>query len=602
MATNVALASNPENPILAAQGGSFLVEDRTPEEVFTPEDMTEEQRMIGQTCADWMEKDVLPQLPKILKLDYELIRTLFSKAGDLGLLGIEVPEEYGGLGLDKISATVVAENVARDGSMATTYAAHTGIGTLPIVYFGTEEQKKKYLPKLATGEWVASYSLSEASSASDAMNAKARAVLSPDGKSWILNGEKMWLTNAGFADLYITFAKVDGEHFTAFIIEKGMPGVSLGHEEKKTGIKGSSTRPLILADAVVPRENLLGEIGKAHKIAFNVLNIGRFKLGAGVTGGAKLAIGQAAQYAKGRMAFGQPISNFGLIKHKLGEMAILAYVSESLVYRTAGMIDRNQSGVDMKDTATALKRIEEYDVECSIAKVWCSEMLDYVVDETVQIFASAGFVEDYPAERYWRDARINRIFEGTNEINRLLVPGRLLRRAMKGELPVFQKAMALMEEVQAGPGLRETPEGFLAAEAQMVAGAKKIGLMVIGLAAQKFGDKLVDEQEVLGCFADIAMETYAFESAVLRAQKRATALGEDQARLQEAAVKVFAQDAMDKIENTARRALAAIDEGDMLRTYLAALKRFSRREVANTIALRRQVAEAVIERGRYPLG
>jgi alkylation response protein AidB-like acyl-CoA dehydrogenase len=602
MATNAAQVFNPGNPIVAAQGGSFLVEDRTPDEIFTPEDMTDEQRMIGQTCADWMEKDVLPQLPKILKLDYELIRRLFNKAGALGLLGIEVPEEYGGLGLDKISATVVAENVARDGSVATTYAAHTGIGTLPIVYFGTEEQKKKYLPKLATGEWIASYSLSEASSASDAMNAKARAVLSPDGKSWILNGEKMWLTNAGFADIYITFAKVDGEHFTAFIIEKGMPGVSLGHEEKKTGIKGSSTRPLILADAVVPKENLLGEIGKAHKIAFNVLNIGRFKLGAGVTGGAKLAIGQAAQYAKGRMAFGHPISDFGLVKHKLGEMAILAYVSESLVYRTAGMIDRNLTGLDVKDTNTCLKRIEEYDVECSIAKVWCSEMLDYVVDETVQIFASAGFVEDYPAERYWRDARINRIFEGTNEINRLLVPGRLLRRAMKGELPVFGKAMALMEEVTSGPALRETPEGFLAAEAQMVAGAKKIALMCIGLAAQKYGEKLVEEQEVLGCFADIAMDTYALESAVLRAQKRAAALGEDRARLQEAAVRCFAQDALDRIEANARRALAAIDEGDMLRTYLAALKRFSRREAANTIALRRQVADAVIENGRYPLG
>jgi alkylation response protein AidB-like acyl-CoA dehydrogenase len=599
---NAALASNPESPIIAAQGGSFLVEDRACEEVFTPEDLTEEQKMIGQTCADWMEKDVLPQLPKILKLDYELIRTLFSKAGDLGLLGIEVPEEYGGLGLDKICATLVAENVARDGSVATTYAAHTGIGTLPIVYFGTEEQKKKYLPKLANGQWIASYSLSEASSASDAMNAKARAVLSPDGKNWILNGEKMWLTNAGFADLYITFAKVDGEHFTAFIIEKGMPGVSLGHEERKTGIKGSSTRPLILADAVVPRENLLGEIGKAHKIAFNVLNIGRFKLGAGVTGGAKLAIGQAATYAKGRMAFGHPISDFGLIKHKLGEMAILAYVSESLVYRTAGMIDRNLAGIDTKDSEKCLKRIEEYDVECSIAKVWCSEMLDYVVDETVQIFASAGFVEDYPAERYWRDARINRIFEGTNEINRLLVPGRLLRRAMKGELPVFQKAMALMEEIQAGPALRETPEGFLAAEAQLVAGAKKIALMCIGLAAQKFGDKLVDQQELLGYFADITMETFAFESAVLRAQKRAAALGEEQARLQEAAVRCFAHDAMDKIESYARRLLAGIEEGDMLRTYLAALKRFARRETVNTIALRRQVAEAVIEHGRYPLG
>src|SRR6185436_4980966 len=380
MATNAALASTPESPILAAQGGSFLVEDRTPEEVFTPEDMTDEQRMIGQTCADWMEKDVLPQLPKILKLDYQLIRSLFDKAGSLGLLGIEVPEEYGGLGLDKISATVVAENVARDGSMATTYAAHTGIGTLPIVYFGTEEQKKKYLPKLATGEWIASYSLSEASSASDAMNAKARAVLSPDGKSWILNGEKMWLTNAGFADVYITFAKVDGERFTAFIIEKGMPGVSLGAEEKKTGIKGSSTRPLILTDAVIPKENLLGEIGKGHKIAFNILNIGRFKLGAGVTGGAKLALRACVEYGKSRTAFGHPIVDFGLIQHKLGEMAILAYAAESMVYRTAGLIDRNLAGVGLNDPAEALRRIEEYDVECSMIKVWCSEMVDYVVD------------------------------------------------------------------------------------------------------------------------------------------------------------------------------------------------------------------------------
>jgi hypothetical protein len=381
-----------------------------------------------------------------------------------------------------------------------------------------------------------------------------------------------------------------------------MPGVSLGHEEKKTGIKGSSTRPLILSDAVIPRENLLGEIGKGHKIAFNVLNIGRFKLGAGVTGGAKLAIGQAAQYAKGRMAFGHPISDFGLIKHKLGEMAILAYVSESLVFRTAGMIDRNLSGIDVRDSGTALKRIEEYDVECSMAKVWCSEMLDYVVDETVQIFASAGFVEDYPAERYWRDARINRIFEGTNEINRLLVPGRLLRRAMKGELPVFQKAMALMEEVTAGPAPREIPEGFLAVEAQMLAGAKKIALMCIGLAAQKYGEKLADEQEVLGDFADIAMDTFALESALLRAQKRAAARGEDDTRLQEAAVRCFAHDAMDRIEAHARRILAALEEGDMLRTYLAALKRFSRRDAVNTIALRRQVAAAVIENGRYPLG
>ncbi|HXI60961.1 MAG TPA: acyl-CoA dehydrogenase family protein, partial [Polyangia bacterium] len=432
--------------MVAPKGGSFLIEERAPAEIFTPEDFTEEQRMMGASCAEFMAKDVVPALPQILALDYETTRTLMRKAGDLGLLAIEIPEEYGGLGLDKVSATIAAENAAREGSFVVTFMAHTGIGTLPIVYFGTEAQKARYLPKLASGEWIASYSLSEASSASDAMNAKTRAMLSPDGKSWILNGEKMWLTNAGFADVYTTFAKVNGEQFTAFIIEKGMPGVSLGAEEKKTGIKGSSTRPLILNDAVIPRENVLGEIGKGHKIAFNVLNMGRFKLGACVTGGAKLALGEVIQYANNRLAFGHPIADFGLIRHKIGEMAILTYVSESVVYRTAGMIDRNLSDVDIKDTETCLKRIEDYDVECSMVKVWCSEMLDYVVDEGVQIHASAGYVEDYGAERHWRDARINRIFEGTNEINRLLVPGRLLRRAMKGELAIFPAAMALMND------------------------------------------------------------------------------------------------------------------------------------------------------------
>jgi len=434
------------------------------------------------------------------------------------------------------------------------------------------------------------------------MNAKARAALSPDGKSWVLNGEKMWLTNAGFADVFITFAKVDGEHFTAFIIENGMPGVSLGPEEKKTGIKGSSTRPLILVDATIPRENLLGEIGKGHKIAFNILNIGRFKLGAGVTGGAKLALKGCVEYAKSRTAFGRPISDFGLIRHKIGEMAILAYASEAMVYRTAGMIDANLAGVGLNDPAGALKRIEEYDVECSMVKVWSSEMLDYVVDETVQLHGGAGYVEDYPAERYWRDARVNRIFEGTNEINRLLVPGRLIRRAMKGELPVFQKAMALMDELTAGPSGDSGDDGFLAGEARMLSGAKKVALAGLGLAVQKFGDSLTDEQEVLGHFADLAMETFALESALLRTQKRAAREGEAKAELQAAATRCFAQDAMDRIEVSGRRLLCAVEEGDMLRTYLAALKRFTKREPANTVALRRQVAAAAIEMGRYPLG
>jgi alkylation response protein AidB-like acyl-CoA dehydrogenase len=596
------MATETTTQVVAARGGSFLVEDRSPDEVFTPEDFSDEQRMIGQTAADFVESEVVPRIPDILALKYEATRDLLRKAGELGLLGVEIPEEYGGLGLDKVSGCITSEKAAREGSFAVSFMGHTGIGTLPVVYFGTEAQKQKYLPKFASGEWISSYSLSEASSASDAMNARARAVLSPDGKSWILNGEKMWLTNAGFADVYITFAKVDGEHFTAFIIDKGSPGVSLGAEEKKTGIKGSSTRPLILQDAVIPRENLLGEIGKGHKIAFNILNIGRFKLGAGTTGGAKLAIGAAVAYGKGRTAFGKPITDFGLVKEKIGQMAILAYVSESFVYRTAGLIDRNLGAPGLLDSAEALRRIEEYDVECSMVKVWCSEAVDYVVDQTVQIFGGAGFVEDYPAERYWRDARVNRIFEGTNEINRLLVPGRLIRRAMKSpqDLPLFQKAMALAEEITS-PGVVEIGDGFLAAETRMLAGAKKAALMTLGLAVQKFGAEVQERQEVLGLFADIAMEVYALESTLLRTLKRAAAQGEDQTALAAAALRCFAQDSLDRVEITARRLLAAVEEGDTLRTMLAALRRFTKRETIDTVALRRQVAEAAIERGGYPL-
>jgi alkylation response protein AidB-like acyl-CoA dehydrogenase len=596
------MATDTTTQVVAARGGSFLVEDRTPDEVFTPEDFSEEQRMIAQTAAEFVEEQVVPRIAEILALKYETTRDLLRKAGELGLLGVEIPEEYGGLGLDKVSGCITSEKSAREGSFAVSFMGHTGIGTLPIVYFGTEEQKRKYLPKFASGEWISSYSLSEASSASDAMNAKARAVLSPDGQSWILNGEKMWLTNAGFADVYITFAKVDGEHFTAFIIDKGAPGVSLGAEEKKTGIKGSSTRPLILQDAVIPKENLLGEIGKGHKIAFNILNIGRFKLGAGTTGGSKLALGAAVTYGKGRTAFGKPITDFGLVQEKIGEMAIRVYVSESIVYRTAGLIDRNLGAPGHLDSAEALRRIEEYDVECSMVKVWCSEALDYVVDETVQIFAGAGFVEDYPAERYWRDARVNRIFEGTNEINRLLVPGRLIRRATNApqELPLFQRAMALAEEITA-PAPPDFEEGFLAAEVLLLAGAKKAALMTLGLAVQKFGPALQERQEVLGLFADIAMDVYALESGLLRTRKRASAQGEDKTDLQAAALQCFAQDALDRVEVHARRLLAAVEEGDTLRMMLAALRRFTRREAVDTVALRRLVAEAAIERGGYPL-
>jgi alkylation response protein AidB-like acyl-CoA dehydrogenase len=584
---------------LAPKGGGFLVEDLDPAEIFTPEDYSDEQTMLAQTNREFMQKDVLPKTASILKLDYAVIRELMRKAGEIGLLAIEVPEEFGGLALGKVTGSLASEISAEEGSWAVTFMGHTGIGTLPVTYFGTDEQKKKYLPKFATGEWISSYSLSEASSASDAMNAKARAVLSPDGKSWILNGEKMWLTNGGFADVYITFAKVDGEHFSAFIIDKGSPGVSLGPEERKLGIKGSSTTPLILQDALIPRENLLGEIGKGHKIAFNILNIGRFKLGAGTVGGAKIALKRACEYAKERSAFGRKIADFGLIQAKIGEAVARIFAAESMVYRTAGMIDANLEGAH--DNATALKRIEEYDAECSMVKVFCSEVLDHVVDEAVQILGGAGYVEDYPVERFYRDARINRIFEGTNEINRLLVPGRLVRRALSGALPLFDAAMALLDEPPATERPSKGDNGFLAAETRLTKGAKKISLMLIGLAAQTFQAKLQDQQEVMGFCADAAIEAYALESALLRTRRKAERDGEAAAAPFVAALQVFAEGAVGRVEAAARQALPTIDNGDMLAAYMEGVARFTDRVPLATIPLRRSLAIATLDKGGYPL-
>jgi len=583
---------------VAARGGAFLIEERSPAEVFTPEDFSDEQKMLAATAREFLQKDVVPRTGELLKLKYEATRELMLKAGEIGLLSIEVPEQYGGLDLGKVTGALASEISAIEGSWAVTFMGHTGIGTLPVTYFGTDEQKAKYLPKFTTGEWISSYSLSEASSASDAMNAKARAVLSPDGKSWILNGEKMWLTNGGFADVYITFAKVDGEHFSAFIIDKGSPGVSLGPEERKLGIKGSSTRPLILQDAVIPKENLLGEIGKGHKIAFNILNIGRFKLGAGTTGGAKLALKAACGYAKDRAAFGKKIADFGLIQAKIGEMAARIFAAESMVYRTAGMIDANLEGAH--DNATALKRIEEYDAECSIVKVFCSETLDYVVDETVQIFGGAGYVEDYPVERYYRDARINRIFEGTNEINRMLVPGRMVKRALAGTLPIFDAAMALLDEPRPAGRPSDGDTGFLAAETRLVQGAKKISLMLIGLAAQKFQAKLQDQQEVMACCADVAIETYALESALLRARKKAERDGEKASSFFVTALQIFAEGALNRIEAAARQALPSIERDDMLTTCLEGVARFTDRRPLATIPLRRSLAAQCLEKDDYP--
>ncbi len=582
----------------AAKGGDFLVEDRAPGQIFTPEDYTDEQTMLAQTARDFMHKDILPKTADILKLNYEVIRDLMRKAGEIGLLAIEVPEEYGGLALGKVTGALASEISAMEGSWAVTFMGHTGIGTLPITYFGTDAQKAKYLPKFGTGEWISSYSLSEASSASDAMNAKARAVLSPDGKSWILNGEKMWLTNGGFADVYITFAKVDGEHFSAFIIDKGTPGVTLGPEERKLGIKGSSTRPLILQDAVIPKDNLLGEIGKGAKIAFNILNIGRFKLGAGVTGGSKVALKAACEYAKERSAFGKKIADFGLIQAKIGEATARIFAAESMVYRTAGMIDANLEGAH--DNATALKRIEEYDAECSMVKIFASETLDHVVDEAVQILGGAGYVEDYPVERYYRDARINRIFEGTNEINRLLVPGRLVRRALSGALPIFDAAMALLDEPRPAGRPSADDQGFLGAEIRLTKGAKKVSLMLLGLAAQKFQAKLADQQEVMGYCADVVTETYALESALLRTQKKAARDGEAAAAPFAMALKVFAEGAVSRIEAAARQALPTIEADDMLTTCMEGVARFTDRQPLAIIPLRRLLAVLTLDKNAYP--
>src|SRR6201981_330983 len=470
------MATTTAVPKTKISGGSFLLEERRSDEVFTPEDFSEQHQLIGQTAEEFALNEIVPNVEKIEHKDFSVTRDLLKKAGELGLSGVEIPEAYGGLEMDKVTAAVIADHIAKYAGFATSWGAHSGVGLLPIVYFGTEDQKKKYLPKLAAGEIVGAYALSEASSGSDALNCRARAALSPDGNYYILNGEKMWITNAGFADLFTVFAKVDGEKFTAFLVEKTFSGFSVGAEEHKMGIRGSSTCPIILNDCKVPVENVLGQVGKGHVIAFNILNIGRFKLGAMCVGGARVSLENSISYARQRKAFDKVIADFGLVREKLANMAALIYVGESLVYRTVGMMDSALNEVD-KSTADAakqtLKAIEEYAVECSIIKVWGSEMIDYVVDETVQIYGGYGFVEEYPAERAYRDARINRIFEGTNEINRLIITGFLLKRAMTGQLPLMPAIKKLMDEVLSGPSTAEDLEGPLADERKIVSQAKK---------------------------------------------------------------------------------------------------------------------------------
>ncbi|MGE5245265.1 MAG: acyl-CoA dehydrogenase family protein [Betaproteobacteria bacterium] len=586
-------------PAAVLRGGAWLLESSDPAAVFTPEHLTNEHRLIAQTASEFVDQEVLPVLDRLEQKDWELARDLVRRCGALGLFGVDVPEAYGGVALDKVTSLIVSERMARSASFGATFGGQANLTVLPLYLFGTEPQKLTYLPKLLSGEMVGAYALSESGSGSDALGAKARAAQQPDG-SFVLNGEKMWITNGGFADLFIVFAKVDGEQFTAFIVERAFPGVSSGKEEHKMGLHGSSTTPLVLQEVRVPAGNLLGEIGKGHKVAFNVLNFGRFKLGGMCIGGAKTAIAEAAKYAAERRQFGQPIAAFGAIKHKLGEMIVRTYAVESLVYRTAGQIDARIEATphEPTDAGPALAALEEYAVEASIAKVAGSEMLDYVLDENVQIHGGNGFVSDYPAERHYRDARVNRIFEGTNEINRLLIPGMLARRAVKGELPIVPAAKALQDELLGPPSVAPAEDGVLAAERRAVDALKKTALMIFGVAMQTYGQQLGDQQEVLMHVADTLMDVFAADSAVLRAAA-ASATGAPRAGLHVDAARVFVNDAALRVEASARQALAAMADGDTLRTFLAALRRVLKVAPINTVTLRRRIADEAVASGGY---
>ena len=579
------------------RGGEWLLQPTSPADVFTPARLTDEQKLIAQTVSDFVANDVLPVLDRLEQKEWGLARDLVKRCGELGLLGVDVAEAYGGVELDKVSSMIVSERMSQAASFGATFGAHANLLVLPLSLFGTEDQKKRYLPRLLTGEIVGAYCLSEPGSGSDALGAKTRAVRQPDG-SFVLNGEKTWITNGGFADLYIVFAKViddKGEHFSAFLVERGFKGVSNGKEEHKMGLHGSSTTPVILQDVRVPAENLLGEVGKGHKIAFNVLNFARFKLGAMGVGGARGAIGEAARYAGQRKQFGQPIASFGAIKHKIGEMVVRAYAIESLTYRTAGMIDARIEATPHQpgDQSAALAALEEYAAEASIAKVAGSEMLDYVLDENIQVHGGNGYVRDYPAERHYRDSRVNRIFEGTNEINRLLIPGILARRAGKGDIGLIASARALQDELMGPPSLQApSGDGPLGDERRAVDSFKKAAVMGLGLAMQTYREKLADQQEVLMHLADMLIDTYAADSAVLRAAASANPLQIDAAR-------VFVSDAGMRIEASARQALAIMVEGDALRTMMAALRRLFKAPPVNTALLRRKIADEAVARGGY---
>ena len=579
------------------QGGSFLIESSTPDDIFTPEDFTEEHRAIARTTEEFWTKEVAPHLEAIQHQEPGVAISILRKSGQLGLPAVVIPEKFGGMEMDLTSAMIVAEGLSKDGSYSAWHGAQAGIGALPLLLFGTKDQQERYLAKVAKAEMVAAYCLSEPQAGSDSLAARTRADLTPDGKHYILNGQKMWITNGGGADIYTIFAKVGGEKFTAFLVERAWPGVQPGAEEKKMGIKGSSTTAIYLDNVKVPVENVLGEIGRGHIIAFNILNLGRLKLGPFALGGAKEVLRLSLKYAKERKTFGKAIAEYGMIQHKLAEMAIRIYATECATYRAVGLIEGELKGFswDQTDAAkTMLKAVEEFAAECSYIKIYASEMLDYVVDEGVQIHGGYGYHQDYAVERAYRDSRINRIFEGTNEINRLLATGMLLKRAQRGQLPLVEAVKKLQAELLAGPSM--SANGAASEEDKLVANAKKVALFALGVPYQKYMNAIENEQEIMAGITDISMNVFAMESALLRTEKLAAhgkgAIAQDM-------TSVFLREAMEIIESSARTVLAACSDGDALRTNLAVLKRFTKFEPVNAIALRRKIADRLLQADRY---
>ena len=599
------MSSTAASPIAAASGGSFLLETRTPAEVFTPEDLSEEQRQIAATAARFAREEILPRVAAIEAKEPGVMAALLRKAAELGFTAVDIPEEYGGMELDKVSSTLITDHISVLASFSTAFGAHIGIATLPLVWYGTEAQKQRCLPKLATCEWIGAYGLSEASSGSDAMNIRTRATLSPDGSHYILNGEKQWITNGGTADLYTVFAKIDGEKFSAFLIERGTPGLTVGAEEHKLGIHGSSTCPLVFEDCKIPRENLLGEAGKGHHIAFNVLNVGRFKLGVACIGGARHALAAMIRYAKERHAFGKAIAEFGMIQRKISAAATQLYAAESMAYRTAGLIDARQAVLAAEKPLAAIDRarnIEEYAVESSILKIYGSEMLTLVADELIATMGGYGYTEEYPAERTYRDARINRIFEGTNEINRLIITGWMMKRAMSGKLPLLAAIKRVIDEVTEPPSLDGAASSGepLEREAAVLAAQKKMALFAAGVASQRFMTGLEEQQEIVADLADMISHVYALESALLRARKLASA-GRNTAEAAAAMTGLLADETMALAEQASRRVLAACGEGDALMTQLAILRRLARFTPADAVTLSRTVARHAIALERCPV-